>query len=131
MDIKKSINLNSVRFGQLYNIGWVKWLLVGRPQNLQTIYLTFFIRNSCHLLEVQLEVEWGYINLNLSCLFGTNVCQCNFGRYYCWSIFGKVQDNHLDVTDKCSWASIDDFGGSTTIKITSIVRIKYILFTFP
>ena len=86
------------------------------------LHIFLFFSNSCHLLEIQLELERGYINFCVPCLYGTNVHQCNCSCCYCWSILGKVQDNHLDVTDKCSRASIDDFGCNSTNKITSNVR---------
>ena len=85
-----------------------------------------FTSNSCHLLEIQLELERGYINFHLSCQCGANVDQCNCGSYYCWSILGKVQDNYLEFNDEHCWAFIDNFGCNAAIQITSNVRINYI-----
>ena len=86
------------------------------------LHIFLFISNSRHLLEIQFELERGYINFYLPYFCGTNVDQYNCGCCYSWSILGKVQDNHLDVTGKCSWSSIDDFGCNSTDKITSNVR---------
>ena len=89
---------------------------------INNLHIFLFISNSCHLLEIQVEFERGYINFYLPYFCGTNVDQYNNGCRYSWSILGKVQDNHLDVTGKCSWSSIDDFGCNSTDKITSNVR---------